>query len=96
MKKIALKLTLSLAVVAAAGYMFHLTKAKKPTLTGVALDNVEALALEEVGGGYCTLHIRCYDQYGTPTGKYRATSFQGPNCNGPQHEHGCTDCSSIS
>ena len=57
--------------------------------------NVEALTLDEPGGGYCTMHFNCFDIKGTPTGKYTATSYTGPNCNGSYHSHNCTSCSRI-
>lgn len=92
MKKAILKFTLGLAVVVAAGYTTYASQASVE-LAGVAMDNVEALAEEESGGdGFCTMHIRCYDKYGNPTGLYSATSYSGPGCNGVYHAHACSDC----
>lgn len=64
------------------------------SLSDLAKANVEALANNEsgTGSGYCTMHIPCFDGSGYPTGKYTASSYSGPGCNGSYHSHGCQSC----
>ncbi|WP_347145772.1 NVEALA domain-containing protein [Parabacteroides goldsteinii] len=64
------------------------------SLSDLAKANVEALANNEweTGSGYCTMHIPCFDGAGHPTGKYTASSYSGPGCNGGYHSHGCQSC----
>ena len=56
MKKITLKLALSLAVVVAAGYTAYTSQARTQKLEGVTLDNVEAIASGESHKG-CKLNL---------------------------------------
>lgn len=52
MKKIMLKLTMTLAVIAVAGYAVYPSQTETQ-LSGVTLDNVEAIASGESGNYYC-------------------------------------------
>lgn len=56
--------------------------------------NVEVLTTDETTeiGGYCTIHIKCYNVKGQPTGKYSATSYWGKTCRGTYHSHTCSSC----
>ena len=45
--------------------------------------------------GWCCTHFPCFDKNGMRTGKYTASSYQGPACTGSApHDHTCSDCSS--
>ncbi len=57
--------------------------------------NIEALTSGESASGYCTMHFGCFDNYGNSTGKYSASSYTGPNCNGSKHSHSCNSCSHV-
>ena len=92
MKKLKLKIAMAAVVAAVAGYVTYQNRAKEISMSELALANVEALAQFEIGSGYCTMHIPCYNQYGSPTGKYSGFSYSGPNCNGAYHSHSCTYC----
>ena len=90
MKKI-MRIAMVAVVAAVAGYGIYETQTGS-AMSEFALANVEALAQFEIGSGYCTMHIPCYNQYGSPTGKYSGFSYSGPNCNGAYHSHSCTYC----
>ncbi len=68
MKKHILKLGFALAVVVAAGYTVYSSQTSKE-LTGIALDNVEALASGEDAGFNCWWDSYKYKTC-TPTGSY--------------------------
>lgn len=100
MKK-ALYVVAVIATVAIAGWNYQ--QNKEVELSDLALANVVALANVEAltngeggsGSGYCTMHIPCFNSFGNPTGKYSASSYSGPNCNGPYHSHSCTSCNHV-
>lgn len=95
MKKI--KIAIATVVFCAMGYVGY-TAHERMTMSETEkfmLANVEALTSGEVGSEYCTMHFNCFDINGTPTGKYTASSYTGPNCNGSYHSHNCTSCSRI-
>ena len=89
------KIILSVAVVATAaiaGWNYQQNQ-QSVELSDLAMENVEALANPEGSGtGYCTMHIPCFNSYGNPTGKYMASSYSGPGCNGSYHSHSCSSC----
>lgn len=73
----------------------HQPNYQKEKLSKIALANLEALTNNESSTGYCTMHFPCFDEYGLPTGKYSASSYTGPGCNGVYHSHYCTDCNNV-
>lgn len=84
------------AVVIAAVSCWNINRSQDKVVlfSELAMANVEALANNEgeTGSGYCTMHIPCFNEHGNPTGKYTASSYPGPGCNGSYHSHGCQSC----
>ncbi len=88
----------ALAVMVAAGYGVNKSMSNDADLSEMALSNVEALAQigegeSDSGNNYCVMHFPCFDTNGNTTGRYSASSYQGPGCNKSWHSHSCTDCS---
>lgn len=95
MKKV--KILVASVLFCAMGYVGY-TAHEKMTMSSTErfmLANVEALTSVESGSGYCTMHFPCFDTYGNPTGKYSASSYTGPNCNGSYHSHSCKNCNKV-
>ena len=96
MKK-TIKTVMAVTIIAAAGYAGHANQ-KKVRMSDIMVANVEALASGEDGTiRYCTMHVACFDTYGSPTGKYTASSYIGETCPYTStHDHYCTTCKSRS
>lgn len=92
MKKKILGAIFVIAIVCVGGYNVYQAQKRIP-LSALNLANIEALAQDETEGGYCSMHISCYDKHGKPTGLYSATCFWSPNCKGTYHSHSCSSCS---
>ena len=91
------KILVASVLFCAMGYVGY-TAHEKMTMSSTErfmLANVEALTSVESGSGYCTMHFPCFDTYGNPTGKYSASSYTGPNCNGSYHSHSCKNCNKV-
>ena len=91
------KILVASVLFCAMGYVGY-TAHEKMTMSSTErfmLANVEALTSVESGSGYCTMHFPCFDTYGNPTGKYSASSYTEPNCNGSYHSHSCKNCNKV-
>ncbi|MDR1340075.1 MAG: NVEALA domain-containing protein [Prevotellaceae bacterium] len=85
----------SVAVISAAsGWNFSQNR-NEVALSDMALENIEALADETIGGGsfcYCVMHIPCFSSNGSQSGSNSSSSYTGPNCNKSFHSHNCSSC----
>lgn len=96
MKKNIIKVAF-VAAIALVGGINVFNSQKSENLSDVVLANVEALAEFEGGHGekYCTLHIKCFNSYGSETGEWMADSYKGSSCNhDTPHNHNCSNCKS--
>ena len=84
------------AIAVAAGWNYQ-QRNPYEGLSGLGIANVEALASGEggSGSGYCTMHLPYFNGFGNRTGEYSASSYTGPNCNGPFHSHNCSSCNHV-
>lgn len=75
-------------------FVIFITKVNvgKEMLTGVVLENIEALAQTENAGKYNVMHFDCFDIKGLRTGKCTGASFEGPNGHRAYHSHTCSYC----